>query len=82
LEIDVSINAAVKKPKGTPSPRQGISGQHKGVRIVSKADLYEFGMVDVIVLIGRNRFNELARAMVKTNSKDAIKAFGAAQAGI
>ena len=51
----MSINAAVKKPKGVPSPRQGISGQHKGVRIVSQADLYEFGVVDVIVLIGRYR---------------------------
>jgi hypothetical protein len=78
----VSINAAVKKPKGVPSPRQGISGQHKGVRIVSQADLYEFGVVDVIVLIGRDSFNELARAMMKVNSKDSIKAFGAAQVGV
>ena len=76
------IKTAVKKPKSAPSPRQGISGQPKGVRIVSKADLYEFGVVDVIVLIGRNRFNELARAMMKANSKDAIKAFGAAQASL
>jgi hypothetical protein len=78
----VSINAAVKKPKGVPSPRQGISGQHKGVRIVSQADLYEFGVVDVIVLIGRDSFNELARAMMKVNSKDSIKAFRAAQVGV
>jgi hypothetical protein len=78
----VSINAAVKKPRGAPSPRQGISAQHKGVRIVSQADLYEFGVVDVIVLIGRDSFNELARAMMKVNSKDSIKAFRAARVGI
>jgi len=73
---------AVKKPKRAHLLRQGITAQPHGVRIVSRVDLYEFGFVDVIVLIGRDSFGELAQAMMKTSSKDSIKAFGLAQAGI
>ena len=76
------IKTAVKKPKRGPSLMQGIAAQPKGVRIVSSADLYEFGFVDVIVLIERDSFNELAQAMMKANRRASIKAFGAAQAGI
>ena len=78
----MAIKTAVKKPTGGPLLRQGITAQPHGVRIVSTADLYEFGFVNVIVLIGRDSFNEFARAMIKANRKDSIKAFGAAQAGI
>jgi hypothetical protein len=82
-EVDVTIKTAVKRPKPGPSLMQGISSQKpKNVRIVSEADLYEFGFVDVIVLIGSDSFNELAQAMMKANPKVSIKAFGAAQAGI
>jgi hypothetical protein len=81
-EVDVAIKTAVKKPKGGPLLIQGITAQPKGVRIVSSADLYEFGFVDVIVLIERDSFNELAQAMMNPNRKESIKAFGAAQAGI
>jgi hypothetical protein len=49
---------------------------------VSRADLYGFGFVDVIVLIERDSFNELAQAMMKANRKASINAFGAAQAAI
>lgn len=78
----MAIVTAVKKPKRATPLRQGIFGQPLGVRIVSKVDLYEFGFVDVIVMIGRDNFTEVAQAMMKTNQKDAIKAFGIAQAGI
>ena len=78
----MSIKTAVKKPKAGSLLRQGITAQPKGVRIVSTADLYEFGFVDVIILIGRDSFNELAQAMMKANRKNSIKAFGAAQSGI
>ena len=78
----MAIKTAVKKTKGVPLLIQGIAAQPKGVRIVSRADLYEFGFVDVIVLIERDSFNELAQAMMKANRKETIKAFGAAQAGI
>jgi hypothetical protein len=82
LEVDVAIKTAVKKPKHVLSLKQGITAQPHGVRIVSRADLYEFGFVEVIVMIERDSFNELAQAMMKTNRKDSIKAFGAAQAAI
>jgi len=78
----MSITTAVKKPKRAHSLRQGITAQSKGVRIVSRVDLYEFGFVDVIVLIDRESFSELAQAMMKTDPKYSIKAFGIAQAGI
>jgi hypothetical protein len=78
----VGIQTAVKKPKAGPLLRWGIAAQPKGVRIVSRADLYGFGFVDVIVLIERDSFNELAQAMMKANRKASINAFGAAQAGI
>ena len=78
----MAIQTAVKKPKGGRLLSWGIAAQPKGVRIVSRADLYEFGFVDLIVLIERDSFNELAQAMMKANRKASIKAFGAAQAGI
>jgi hypothetical protein len=78
----VAIKTAVKKPKPGSSLIQGINAQPQGVRIVSRADLYEFGFVDVIVLIDRDSFSELAQAMTKANRKVSIKAFGAAQASI
>jgi hypothetical protein len=78
----VAILTAVKKPKRVHLLRQGITAQPHGVRIVSRVDLYEFGFVDVIVLIDRDNFTELAQAMMKANRKYSIKAFGIAQAGI
>jgi hypothetical protein len=82
LEVDVAIKTAVKKPKPGRSLIQGIYARPAGVRIVSRVDLYEFGFVEVIVLIGRDSFNELAQAMMKANQKYSIEAFRAAQAGI
>jgi hypothetical protein len=82
LEVDVAIKTTVKKPRRAQSLKRGITAQPHGVRIVSRADLYEFGFVDVIVLIERDSFSEFAQAMMKANRKDAIKAFGAAQVAI
>ena len=78
----MAITTAVKKPKPGHTLIQGIYARPEGVRIASTIDLYEFGFVDVIVFIGRDSFNELAQAMMKSNSKASIKAFGAAQVGI
>ena len=78
----MAIQVAVKKPKRVHLLRQGITAQPHGVRIVSRVDLYEFGFVDVIVLIDRDNFTELAQTMMKANRKYSIKAFGVAQAGI
>jgi hypothetical protein len=78
----MTITTTVKKPRRAHSLRHGITAQPHGVRIVCRFDLYEVGFVDVIVLIGRDSFSELAQAMIKTNAKDSIKAFGIAQANI
>ncbi len=78
----MAIKTAVKKAKRALWLRQGITAQPHGVRIVSRADLYEFGLVEVIIMIERDSFSELAQAMMKSNRKDSIKAFGAAQAAI
>ena len=78
----MAIQVAVKKPKRAHVLTQGITAQPPGVRIVSRVDLYDFGLVDVIVLIDRDNFTELAQAMMKVNRKYSIKAFGVAQAGI
>ena len=78
----MAIQVTVKKSKPAHSLIQGITAQPHGVRIVSRVDLYEFGFVDVIVLIDRDNFTELAQAMMKANRKYSIKAFGIAQAGI
>jgi hypothetical protein len=78
----MAITTTVKKPRRAHSLIHGITAQPKGVRIVSRVDLYEFGFVDVIVLIDRDNFNELAQAMMKANRNYSIKAFGIAQAGI
>ena len=77
----MAIKTAVKKPKPGRSLIQGVYARPEGVRIVSRVDLYEFGFVDVITLIGRDSFNELAQAMMKANRKDSIEAFNAAQVG-
>jgi hypothetical protein len=81
LEVDVAIQVAVKKPKRAHLLTEVITAQPHGVRIVSRVDLYEFGFVDVIVLIDRDNFTELAQAMIKANRKYSIKAFGIAQTG-
>jgi len=78
MEVDVPLKVAVKKPKPGPSLNKGITAVPRAVRIVSTADLYEFGLVDVIVLIGRDSFNEVALAMMKSHRKTAVKAFSAA----
>jgi hypothetical protein len=77
----VAIKTAVKRPKAGRSLIQGVYARPEGVRIVFRVDLYEFGFVDVITLIGRDSFKELAQAMMKANRRDSIEAFNAAQVG-
>jgi hypothetical protein len=76
----LAITTAVKKAKTIGKQVQGLYARPEGVRIKAKADLYEFGLVDVITFIDRDSFVELAQTMMKCNAKASIKAFTAVQA--
>ena len=76
----MTITTAVKKAKTIGKQIPGLYARPEGVRIKAKADLYEFGLVDVITFIDRDSFIELAHSMMKCNAKASIKAFAAAQA--
>ena len=71
------IKTLVKK-MGMGRGPEGIGAYRGDLTIASIAEVYGFGLANVMLRIDPGSFSDIAKAMIVANADEAIKAFGAA----